>query len=217
MLETPLNVRIAATLRERIVGGQLPFGARISDKALAEELGASRTPVREALLALQGEGFVTMLPQSGTFVFDPGIREIGAICELRGVMEAGALRIAAERDARRLVATLGEIVSEAALACAEGDLAACERLDTHFHETLVARSENEYLIAAYSNISAKIRALRTRLPSVRDRVMRAIEQHRRVLDLVTVGRISDAEAELRGHMKNVHAVLSGWPRLEGDR
>lgn len=210
----PLSTQIAAALRTRIIDGRLPFGAKISDKRLATELGASRTPVREALIALQGEGFVTVVPQSGTFVFDPSVEEIGAICELRAIMEAGALRVAAERDHRGFVASLSDVVSSAAVACADGDFELCEALDTRFHETLVALARNTYVDEAYRSLSGKIRALRRRLPAEGGRISRAIDQHRRTLDLVATCRIDEAEAELRKHMRNVHVVLAGLMKAE---
>lgn len=210
-----LSTQIASALRTRIIDGHLPFGAKISDKRLATELGASRTPVREALIALQGEGFVTVVPQSGTFVFNPSVEEIGAICELRAIMEAGALRVAAERDPQGFVASLSDVVSAASIACDDGDFGRCEALDTHFHETLVALASNPYVDEAYRTLSGKIRALRRRLPAERGRISRAIDQHRRTLDLVATGRIDAAEAELRKHMRNVHVVLAERMRADG--
>ena len=207
MTDVRLNARIESALRERIIDGRMRFGSRISDKSLAEELGASRTPVREALLALRSEGLVVLRPQSGTFVFDPGAAEIGAICQLRGIMEAGALRIASGIDRPAVVTELSEIVSAASVAHADGDLASCEAFDTRFHETLVVLSRNTYLVDAYRGISGKVRALRSRLPAEADRVGRAVAQHRRIVDLVAVGRVADAEAELTQHMQNVQAQL----------
>jgi DNA-binding FadR family transcriptional regulator len=67
---SPSKSAIAEGIRARIRSGELPLGARISDKVIASELGISRTPVREALVQLQTEGLVVIRPQSGTFVTD---------------------------------------------------------------------------------------------------------------------------------------------------
>ncbi len=67
---SPSKSAIAEGIRARIRWGELPLGARISDKVIASELGISRTPVREALVQLQTEGLVVMRPQSGTLVTD---------------------------------------------------------------------------------------------------------------------------------------------------
>ena len=192
---------IASELRDRIVSGRLPFGARLSDRELASELNLSRTPIREAILHLRANGLIVTRPQSGTFVFAPDDGEIAALCEVRGIMEAGALRCAANRDHGAV--NLGRIVAEASLALEVSDLRRCEDADTSFHETLVRASDNIYLIESYGRISDKVRALRARLPPGVERVRRAVTQHRRVVDLLAVGRVDEAARELESHIRNV--------------
>lgn len=97
---------MAAELRRRITSGEISFGTRLSDKAFAEEFGVSRTPVREAFLALQTRGLVTIRPQSETFVFVLTQEEIRDVCEVRWLLEAGALRLAMGRDPAALAARL---------------------------------------------------------------------------------------------------------------
>ena len=94
--DLPSKTTVAAEIRSRITTGRLALGARISDKQLAAELDVSRTPVREALVQLQSEGLVVMRPQSGTFVVDLTIEDVRQICATRAILEAGALRLAAE-------------------------------------------------------------------------------------------------------------------------
>jgi DNA-binding GntR family transcriptional regulator len=203
-----LKSRIADEVRARILEGKLELGERLSDKALAEELNASRTPVREALLQLQAEGLVTMKPQSGTFVFEASAAEIEDLCHLRGIYEAGALAIAAERDADGAVKALNAIVARAALALQEGDFGQCERLDTEFHETLVARSGSPLLAEAYRSLSGRVRALRHRLPQEAGRYGEAIAQHRRIVDCLATGRMEQAGKEVVAHVGNVHRLLA---------
>jgi DNA-binding GntR family transcriptional regulator len=211
MLDHSLTEHIEAELRARIVSGQLAFGARVSDRAVALELNVSRTPVREALLKLKSQGFIVVRPQSGTFVFEPGPDEVRQICDLRGVYEAGALRLAVAHDCARAIATLTGIVARAALALEAGDLAACDHQDTAFHESLVRLSGNAYLVEAYQAIADKVRALRTRLEASAERLARATSQHRRVIDLAAADRLDAACSELIAHMSNVHAQLTAAP------
>lgn len=200
--------RVADALRHRIITGAIAFGTRLSDKALAEEFGVSRTPVREALLALMTRGLVVIRAQSGTFVFAPTPDEIREVCELRGVLEAGALRLAVGRDPDALAARLAHPLAGASLALADGDLEACDRFDTAFHEALADLSGNAHLVEAYHAIADKVRALRHRLPRDRERMARAHDQHRRVLDLAVAGRLPAAEAELAAHVRNVQGLLT---------
>jgi DNA-binding GntR family transcriptional regulator len=207
MLEDrPLKGVVADEIRHRIRVGALGFGERVSDKVLATELRISRTPVREAILQLQSEGLIVVRPRSGTFVFDLSADDLREICELRGLFEAGAIRMGA-RQHERMVIALAARVAEAALALDAGDFARCEELDASFHETLIELSANKYLIESYRTISDKVRALRSRLPQRRDRIGNAIAQHRRIVDLIAVGHIEAAAEEVTLHVRNVHTQL----------
>jgi len=206
--EPPSKAMVVAEIRSRITGGRLALGARISDKQLAAELDVSRTPVREALLQLQTEGLVVMRPQSGTFVVDLLIEDVRQICATRAILEAGAIRLAAETGSADLMGRLGLLVGRAAVALDDGDLALCDELDCQFHEGIVAASGNDYLIRAYSGISDKLRALRHRLPRERQRMARAIAQHRHIADLLAAGRVEQATAEIGSHVVNVAQLLT---------
>jgi DNA-binding GntR family transcriptional regulator len=181
---------------------------RISDKKLAAELKVSRTPVREALVQLQSEGLVVMRPQSGTFVFDLTIEEVRDICATRAILEAGAIRLATDARSADPMARLGLLVGRAAIALDDGDLVLCDELDCQFHEGIVAASANAYLIRAYSGISDRLRALRHRLPRGRDRMARAIAQHRHIIDLWAAGRLDQATTEIGSHVLNVARLLT---------
>ena len=207
-VEQPSKAVVAAEIRGRITSGRLPLSGRISDKKLAAELNVSRTPVREALVQLQSEGLVVMRPQSGTFVFDLTIDEVREICATRAILEAGALRLAAEAGSTDLMARLSLLIGRAAIALNDGVLALCDELDCQFHEGMVAASANAYLIRAYSGISDRLRALRHRLPRERDRMARAIGQHRHIVDLWAAGRLDQASAEIGSHVLNVARLLT---------
>jgi DNA-binding GntR family transcriptional regulator len=203
------KTRLVDRIREQIVTGVFPLGARLSDKEIAAEMKVSRTPVREALLQLQSEGLIVVRPRSGTFVFGISESELSQICEVRSLFETGALRMAAAVNPASLVGALSYPVAEAALALEDKDYARCEALDTVFHETLIALSGNKYLVESYRTISTRVRALRSRLPQNHARIAGAIAQHRRIIDLVTVGKAEAAAAEIASHVRNVkHQLLS---------
>jgi DNA-binding GntR family transcriptional regulator len=199
---------LAAEVRSRITSGRLPLGSRISDKQLAAELNVSRTPVREALVQLQTEGLVVMRPQSGTFVFDLTVDDVREICATRAILEAGALRLAADAKAADLIGSLSLVVGRAAIALDDGDLTLCDELDCRFHEGLVAASGNGYLVRAYCGISDKLRALRHRLPREQARMALAIAQHRHIIDLWSAGRVDQAIVEIGAHVTNVVRLLT---------
>ena len=91
------TVRVQLRLRELIVGGEIKPGVRIAELALVERLGASRTPIRMALVRLQEEGLLEAMPNGGFMVKDFSEADIVEAIELRGTLEGLAARLAAER------------------------------------------------------------------------------------------------------------------------
>ena len=89
------QARVIAEMRRRIITGEAKSGALLSEIALAEELGVSRTPVREALKQLQTEGLVEIRPRVGTFVSAPSRRDITELFEMKELLEGAAARLLA--------------------------------------------------------------------------------------------------------------------------
>lgn len=210
MVQPATKTDIADLVRERIASGDLPLGARISDRAIAAELGVSRTPVREALLALASAGLVTLRPQSGTFVFRPDAAEITSLCAFRAIIEAGAVRLCT--DTRALGATLETLCGQAEAGLAAGDHAACEAADTAFHAAVVAASANRELVAAHRGIADRVRALRHALPQTPARIGAAIAAHRAIAASLAAGDREGAAHLLTVHVEGVAALLGGTVR-----
>jgi len=213
MLNTAQSLRhsVVSELRRRIIEGDCALGARLSENVLALELGVSRTPVREALMALQDEGLVAVRPQRGTYVFAIDVEETRQLCDLRGLLEAGAMRLAAEADRAGLVDGLGGIVARAEAAERRGQLRDCEQFDRQFHESLLEASKNVFLIDSYRRIAGRVNALRFRLPSDTARVSSALRQHRDLVALIAQERVGEAADLLRGHVRNVFRLLAEGP------
>jgi DNA-binding GntR family transcriptional regulator len=209
MISSPLSApaHIASQLREHIASGVLPPGTPLSDKALAEQLRISRTPVREALLQLRAEGLVVARPQSGTFVFDPDAKEVAEICQVRGILEAGALAVVSDQQLPALKAALAANVAEAATALRKRDHATCDALDAAFHEAIVSLCGNDLLVQTYRGISNRVRALRNRMPRAHERFARAVEEHREISRLVSRGDVAAATEALAGHVRKVERLL----------
>jgi DNA-binding GntR family transcriptional regulator len=210
-----LRSSVTSELRRRIIEGDCALGARLSENVLALELGVSRTPVREALMALQDEGLVEVRPQRGTFVFSVDVEDTRQLCDLRGILEVGALRLAAEGDAARLAGRLGDIVADADAAQRRGKLRDCEQLDRLFHESLIEASDNAFLIESYRRIAGRVNALRFRLPSDAARVANALRHHEELVHMIAGSRITEAADLLRGHVRNVFRLLSAGPSQTG--
>ncbi len=93
----PLRDVVVDNLRQAIVSGQFPAGMRLMELQLAEKMGVSRTPVREAIRKMELEGLVVMIPRRGAYVADISIKDINEVYEIRTALDVLAAGLAAER------------------------------------------------------------------------------------------------------------------------
>lgn len=205
---TSLSQRAEAIIRKRIICGDFAFGERLSDRTLAETVGISRTPIREALARLAGQDLVSIRPQSGTFVMHPSAESIRTVCDVRAVLECGALKIVVVQGPASAIEPVRAAVDEGERAVRKGDLAAASRMDKAFHEALVAASGNPLLVRAYRGIADQVEAIRQRLPPDAARMRTAVEQHRHILDLLAAGDVPLAENELSAHVRRVQHLAT---------
>jgi DNA-binding GntR family transcriptional regulator len=196
-----LTARATEAIREGIVTGRYPLGAPLFEKALAEEYAVSKTPVREALVQLQKEGLVRVVPHSGTFVFRPTAAEIAEICELRMVLEESGLLFSARRDGPGLAAALRRLVGTMRAALDAGDGPRYRAADAAFHRALLAHAGNGYLLAAYATIEAMVGALRVHIVRPNPREAEAsFEDHLRILVALEAQHEPEAASVLRQHI-----------------
>ncbi|MCW5634342.1 MAG: GntR family transcriptional regulator [Rubrivivax sp.] len=182
-------------IREAIVNGELKLGEQVSEAQLAAGMAVSKTPVREALLRLKVEGLVEISPQRGTFVFVLGPEQVSDLCRYRAMVEAEALREAAEAQPKALVDAMARRVAEMRKAERAKDMRALARIDMEFHWQFFVHSPNEYLRAGYEVIRGRLVALRHRSP-----ITNAVSSHQVLVDAVGGGDIDAACALLREHV-----------------
>ena len=205
-LSENLSLKAESIIREGIIRGSFAFGERLSDRALAASLGISRTPVREALARLAKEDLVVIRPQSGSFVMTLHAESIRAVCQMRAILECGALRLAAGNDPEHLAAAVSLPLAGGALAVEEGNLPRAAELDSAFHQAIIEAADNVLLTRAYRGIADQVEAIRHRLPLDISRMRQAVSQHRRILDLAITGRLPEAESELATHVQIVQRL-----------
>ena len=187
-------------LRADIVRGSLALGELLSERVLAEKLGVSKTPVREALAQLRQEGLVRIVPQRGAYVFSLSAPEVIAICEFRQTLEAAALRMSLERAPERLVKALAAAVADMDEARTKESRTRYLDADTAFHEAFFAFCGNAYLSETYALHVGKIAALRTHLAVKPDHTERSYEEHRAMLELLRDGKLDAALDVLDKHI-----------------
>lgn len=140
---------VADRIREEILAGRVGHGERLVEVVIAEELGVSRGPVREALKLLNGEGLVCEEPHRGAFVTSLSSADVCDIFDLRAALEAGAARQLAARRTPSEVETLRRLHERLVLAVEGGDVVQALQADLGFHESLCRLSGNRRLLEAY--------------------------------------------------------------------
>lgn len=160
---TSLMESVVESLRDSIVSGDLKLGEPLSERALADKLQVSKTPVREALAQLRREGLVRVFPQRGAYVFTPNGIEVVEMCELRQALEAAALKMSIERNPDQTRVMLSKIVDRMAHAKNRKDRKAYLYEDTLFHRAFFDCCGNQLMLQTYEMHVGKISALRTHL------------------------------------------------------
>jgi DNA-binding GntR family transcriptional regulator len=148
---TTSTARSVTLVRELILGGQLPPGARLGEVELAERLGVSRTPVREALRQLATEGLVDLPPNRGARVASWSATELNAVFEVRGALEPRLTALAANAVTDNDIDELEELAESMSRAGEPGlaqDLDALVQLNQRFHDRLVELANAPALAAA---------------------------------------------------------------------
>lgn len=206
------------TLRRRIISLQLPPGEPLSENELAQELGVSRTPVRESLILLREEGLVQVFPQIGSFV---SLVDLGRVAEAQFVREA--IECASLRDAEvdsDGITGLREILKDQWDAEAAGDVDEFFRLDEDFHRELLRLAGHETAWTAVNSAKAHLdRARRLSLIDARP-VSTLIEQHTAIVDALeannSVGADDSLRLHLRGVFDDVKRIQAATPELFSD-
>ncbi|WP_322044275.1 GntR family transcriptional regulator [Paraburkholderia sp. J67] len=207
-IERPRSLSGVVTerLRDAIMTGELALGEALSEDTLATELGVSRTPIREALSTLQYQGLVTIVPQTGTFVFTATATDVGELCEFRATLEVKAARLAMARHQEAALASLNAAVAEMAQAQKKKDSRAYARADTQFHAAFLDHCDNPYLKSAYLLASGRVSALRTHLAGhVEGEPQRSFDDHHEIIALWKKGDIDRIESVLVQHIMRTQA------------
>lgn len=191
---------VLVRLRDNIVRGRLGLGVLLSERVLAEELGVSKTPVREALAQLRQEGLVRIVPQRGAFVFTLSATEVTALCEFRSTLESAALWFASKRARRETAVDLAKVVNKMDLARANNDRSAYLDADTAFHEVFFANCGNIYLSDTYQLLTGKIAALRTHLATKPFHLEKSYAEHKHIADCILDDKIDEALKILDTHI-----------------
>lgn len=196
--EGPQGQSAYRRLLAEIRSGQLLPGARLRETELAERLGISRTPVREAIRQLEADGLVTHQARQGATIRNLDYAEVIELYEMRSVLEGTAARLAARMASRVELAELTEI-NEALALSAPG--AAAQELNRQFHRTLLDAARNRFLVKTMSALQKTLMILGPTTLSETERHESAAAEHRAVIEAIAAHDGDRAEAAMRAHVQ----------------
>ncbi|MCR4436497.1 MAG: GntR family transcriptional regulator [Clostridiales bacterium] len=156
----PLREVIFNTLRDAIIVGELKPGERLMEVKLAEKMGVSRTPVREAIRKLELEGLVDILPRKGAHVADLSIKDIVDVLEIRASLDSLATSLAAEKITDEELKELKHINAQFAGFVEKDNLQGSIKKDVEFHDIIYRASRNEKLLQIISNLREQVHRFR---------------------------------------------------------
>jgi len=212
LARTTLNREAYKALRSAILGRKLPPGRKLIVRVLAEELGLSPTPVKEALSALEREGLVVAVPHRGYFVLEPTLEDVQEIYRLREVLEGLAARLAVEESGKTLPAKLERILERQRKAAERGDIAGYGDLDLSFHRTLWQAARNRRLLAVAETLDGQIRLLINSSAAIPGRLPLSLAEHEAVLEAIAAHDPDAAETAMREHVQRAGRALEGHLR-----
>ncbi len=204
----PLRDVVFNTLRQAILKGELEPGERLMEIQLAERLGVSRTPIREAIRKLELEGLVLMIPRKGAEVARISARSLRDVLEVRRALEELAIELACQRMTEDEIADLQLAQEDFKKAIADGDAMRIAETDEHYHDVIYGGTQNAKLIQMLNNLREQM--YRYRLEYIKDSDKRKILilEHERVLKAVRERKVAEAKAAMREHIDNQEITVT---------
>lgn len=203
----PLRDVVFESLRKAIVEGSLKPGQRLMEVQLAEQLGVSRTPVREAIRKLELEGFVIMLPRKGAYVADMSVKDIIDVLEVRSALEGLAANLAAERMDNKEKERLKEAAKSLNESMEHGDLDEILRKDVEFHQCIFEAAGNKKLTQVINSLWEQVYRFRAGYMSDHSAMKGIREEHAHLINAITSGDGEKASKCAKEHIERAEQYM----------
>lgn len=208
--------RVYEILLENITKRNFAPGTKLGEQYLADQLGVSKTPVREALSRLERENLVNIYPNRGAFVVEITKEDIIEIYDLREVLEGLAARQAAGKINDNGIERIQRMIFAMEESLEKEDLEAYSSHDSKLHGTLARISGNERLQKMVKNLRYQARILMSSSVQIPGRAEESIKEHNRILEALKAGNGPEAERQVRLHTKNTkEVVLENYESIGG--
>jgi len=206
----PLGEVVFEYLRNAILSGELKPGERLMEVTIADQLGVSRTPVREAIRKLEKENFVIMIPRKGAYVADLTKKDILEVLEIRKELEGFAAALAAERmnDSER--EKLGRVIEEFNDSMISMDKKRMIDCDNEFHSLIFYASKNQRLINIIFDLHDQFQRFRLVYFNEFNNFHEIQMSHSRIFEALLLNDPKMARKEAEEHVENIRALVNRW-------
>lgn len=198
----PLRDVVFYTLRQAILKGELEPGERLMEMQLAEQLGVSRTPIREAIRKLELEGFVLMIPRRGAIVAKITEKDLKDVLEVRASLERLSTKLACERMEEETIEELREAQEAFKAALRGDDITLQAQKDVEFHDVIYKSTNNLRLIQMLNNLREQM--YRYRLEYLKDGTshQKLVEEHEAIIEALSRRDTEETTNIMVGHVYN---------------
>lgn len=202
--DSSLRNKVFKYIKSQIITGNYNPGESLVESKLAEELGVSRTPIREAIRLLELEGLVETTPNKGAVVLGISGKDVEDIFAIRELIEGLAARWAAERITPLEKKELKKVIDLMEFYSQKGDLDELAELDNQFHHIIYEATGSKILNLTLSNLHQYVQLARLESLKVPKRLDQTLSEHHAVLDSFMAGNPDKAQEALTKHVKNAY-------------
>ena len=203
ILPAQLERRVYEALRNEILSGALAPGDQLVEARIAEELGVSKTPVREALIRLQRDALVEIEPYRGARVIEPSDRDVVEISELRLLIERAVVRDLAGRRPADVIAALERSIAESKRALAAGERERFLARLQEFSDILADACENTRMVKVLTDLRSVLQVIGGSSLRAPGREERSIAEHKAILEAIKAGDADAAAAAEEAHIRSI--------------
>ena len=204
----PLRDVVFNTLRKAILRGELKPGERLMEIQLANKLGVSRTPIREAIRKLELEGLALMIPRKGAEVAQITEKNMQDVLEVRKALEELSVQLACERITPEQVEEMKMAAEDFRKVLKSGDVTKIAEADVKFHDIIFAATNNQRLITLLNNLREQMYRFRVEYLKQKECYPQLLEEHDKLIALISGGEVEEA-CELMGcHIDNQASTVS---------
>ncbi|SMB86667.1 transcriptional regulator, GntR family [Desulfonispora thiosulfatigenes DSM 11270] len=203
----PLREIVFETLRDAIINQTLRPGERLMEIQLAEEMGVSRTPVREAIRKLELEGFAVMVPRKGAYVAGISIKDINEVFEIRGALEVLAVGLAAQRITEEEIEEIQRHLIKETEETEANNLRSIVEIDTTFHDLLYKAARNQKLLQIINNLQEQLHRFRSASLARPGRGMVALEEHKKIIEALIARDVDLAKQLAKTHIEKAEQTF----------